>query len=456
MKPVVSSAEMAAADRAARVLHPIEDLVARAGAAVATEARRMLGGTYGRRVVVVAGKGHNGDDGRVAAATLRRQGARVEVIDASSAPEVLPAADLVIDAAYGTGFRGSYDAPKAHDGAPILAVDIPSGIEADSGVASPGAVWATATITFQALKPGLLLGEGPGRAGTVTVVDLGIPIGDVSAAIIEHSDIVALLPQRDRDAHKWKSAVFVCAGSPGMVGSAVLSASGALRSGAGMVRLGVPGGIGARSVPLELVEESLPIEGFDAAVLSGSQRCHSLVVGPGLGRTPATVAAIRSILDAVAVPVVLDADGIVALGTRDEAGAALGRRTAPTILTPHDGEYSGLVGAPPGEDRVGAARSLAESTGATVLLKGPTTIVANPDGAVRFVTSGSPSLATAGTGDVLSGVIAALLARGLAPIDAAALGAFIHGLAARHGLDEGLVADELPALIAVVLSEARG
>jgi NAD(P)H-hydrate epimerase len=454
MKPVLTAKEMATADRRALEHEPIEALIARAGAAVATHARRMLGGTYGRRVVVVAGKGHNGDDGRFAAEILRRQGARVSVIDARSAPARLPSGDLVIDAAYGTGFTGAYDAPApAEPETAVLAVDLPSGVDADRGTASPGAVRATATVTFQALKPGLLLADGPSHAGAVVVADIGLDIGVSRTTLVEDRDVAAHLPRRARDAHKWKSAVFVCAGSPGMVGAAVLSASAAARSGAGMVRLGVPGGIGDRSVPYELVTEALPSEGFDEIVLGGIERTKVLVVGPGLGRSPSVAASIRRILQRAAIPVVLDADGLAALGDLDAAGTLLSSRVAPTILTPHDGEYARLVGSPPGDDRIGDVRSLAARTGAIVLLKGPTTVVGSPDGEIRLSDSGTPVLATAGTGDVLSGVIGAFVARGLPPIDAAALGAHVHGLAARRGHHEGLTAGDLPVLIAELLSE---
>jgi hydroxyethylthiazole kinase-like uncharacterized protein yjeF len=453
MKPVVTADEMAAADHAALAHTAIEDLVERAGTAVALRARRMLGGSYGRRVVVVAGKGHNGDDGRVAARLLRKSGAAVQIVDAASAPATLPAADLVIDAAYGTGFHGAYEAPRPVGATPVLAVDIPSGLDADTGSAAPGAVRATETITFQALKPGLLVGDGPSHAGVVHVADIGIEIGPVTARHVDDGDLAALVPRRLRESHKWKAAVFVCAGSAGMRGAPVLCASAALRTGAGMVRLGVPGGIGERPVPVEVVEVALAETEFDHAVLGELERFGSLVLGPGMGRTPAVAAAVRAVVDGAQIPLVLDADGIIALGPLADAAARLTRRRGPTILTPHDGEYAALTGSPPGEDRTASARSLARTTGAVVLLKGSTTVVADPDGEVRYVTAGSPVLATAGTGDVLAGVIGALVARGMAPLDAAAVGAHLHGRAARRGLRDGLVASDLPELIAVTLSE---
>ena len=431
MRPVVTAAEMGVADRAALEHTTIEALVGRAGAAVAAEAVAMLGGTYGRRVVVVAGKGNNGADGRVAGAILGRRGARVTVLDAAGAPHTLPRCDLVIDAAYGTGFRGSYEAPVA-PGVPVLAVDIPSGVDADRGTASVGAVRADRTVTFQAEKPGLLLGEGRDRSGVVTVVDLGITLGGVAIWHVGDEDL-ELVPARERESHKWKSAVFVCAGSPGMLGAPTLAARAAMRSGSGMVRLAVPGGTAGRPIPPEVVESQIPATGFADAVLAELDRFGALVLGPGLGRSPGTAGAVVEILSGAALPVVLDADGIVALGSVAEAATLLTRRPGPTVLTPHDGEFERLVGRPPGPDRIGAASSLARATGSVVLLKGSTTVVAEPTGRICLVTAGSPALATGGTGDVLSGVIGAFIARGLEPADAAALGAHVHGRAAARG-----------------------
>src|SRR5437870_5159193 len=191
---------MADIDRAAP--DPTEVLVARAGSAVARAARRMLGGAYGRRVVVVAGKGNNGADGRAAAAMLERRGVRVAVLDAAAGSKVTPACDLVIDAAYGTGFRGAYDPPDPGD-APVLAVDVPSGPSAR----------ADATVTFAALKPALLFGDGPERAGTVAVADIGLDVSGARMHVVEDGDVAERLPSRPRNSHKWQTAVFVAAGS---------------------------------------------------------------------------------------------------------------------------------------------------------------------------------------------------------------------------------------------------
>ena len=229
--PIVTPEEMAAIDAAAP--EAVEVLIGRAGAALAAEAVRMLGGTYGRRVVVVAGKGNNGADGREAAERLRRRGVRVNVIDAADAPASLPPSDLVIDAAYGTGFRGAYDAPDP-GGVPVLACDIPSGIDGLTGEdVDGGAMRASRTVTFAALKPGLLFEPGRSSAGDIVVADIGLDVGGARAHVLEADDVAAWLPTRARDTHKWRTAVWVVGGSPGMTGAPVLAASAAARAGAG-------------------------------------------------------------------------------------------------------------------------------------------------------------------------------------------------------------------------------
>lgn len=454
MKPVLSAAEMAAADARAQAETGLEVLVARAGAATSRAALDLLGGAYGRRVVVVAGKGHNGDDGRVAAAHLARRGARVRVVPAGGA-DPLPPCDLVVDAAYGTGFRGSYVAPRPAAGTRVLAVDIPSGVAADTGEALGEPLAADATVTFAALKPGLLLGAGARLAGAVEVADIGLALGEAREHLVGDEDI-GLLPERPPDAHKWRYACYVVAGSPGMLGAAELVCAGALRAGAGMVRLGTPGAPAGGGL-LEVVGRDLSVGDWVPAVLEEAGRCRALVVGPGLGRAPETAGALARLVASAPLPVVVDADGLHALGDASQAAAVIGaRRTADVVLTPHDAEFARLAGAPPGADRVGAARDLARRTGAVVLLKGGPTVVARPDGTVLLAASGSPRLATAGTGDVLAGVIGALAARGLEVGLAAALAAHVHGRAAGRGEREGLVASDLPPLLARVLSDARG
>jgi NAD(P)H-hydrate epimerase len=442
--------EMAGVDAAAP--EPVEVLIERAGAAVAWEALDLLEGAYGRRVVVVAGKGNNGNDGRAAAARLRRRGVRVLVVDAADASARLPACDLVIDGAYGTGFRGTWDPPDP-GGAPVLAVDIPSGVDGLTGAADGDVLAAERTVTFAALKPGLVLGRGPELAGNVRVADIGLDVSGASTGLVEDADVASWLPARPREAHKWRAAVWVVAGSPGMTGAAVLATRGAQRIGAGYVRLSTPGGEVGDGAPVEAVGTPLPAEGWAAEVLDGVDRFAAVVVGPGLGRDDGTAAEVRRLAAECPVPMVVDGDGLTALG--EDVGKVVQRST---VLTPHDGEYERLTGGPPAADRVAAAGGLARSAGCVVLLKGPTTVVAAPDGGVSLVTAGDARLATAGTGDVLSGAIGGLLAQGIDPDRAAAAGAHLHGRAARLGPARGLVAGDLPDLLPAALAAvaARG
>ena len=443
MRAVLTRAEMRAADAAALAEVSHDTLVTRAGTAAALAALRMLRGAYGRHVVVVAGKGSNGADGRVAAAVLTRRGARVRLLEAEAlgGGAELPPCDLVIDGAYGTGFRGSYDAPRVPAGAAVLAIDIPSGVDADTGAAPGTAVRADRTVTFAAFKPGLLQAEGPALCGAVEVVDIGIRFAPPRALLMEDADVAALLPARSRHGNKWTTAVGVAAGSGGMEGAAILCTRGAMAAGAGMIRLGSPGDPGA-AWPTEAVRMHLPADGWAGAFLEATTKCKAVVVGPGLGTGDDMAEEIRAVLAAVPVPLVIDADALTALGDLAAARTLLDKRSAPSILTPHDGEYARLAGSPPGADRLEAARRLAASTGAVVLLKGPLTAVADPSAGaspsgrdVLLAAAGGPALATAGSGDVLSGIIGAFCARGLAAVDAAALAAHVHG---RGGVLRGL------------------
>ena len=450
MLPVVTPEEMAEIDR--RAPEPVEVLIGRAGRAVARAAVQLMGGAYGRSVVVVAGKGNNGNDGRDAARRLRDRGARVRVLDAGTLGpgERLDPCSLVIDAAYGTGVRGEYVAPDP-GGAPVLAVDIPSGVNGLTGEAGEGAVRADATITFAALKPGVLFVPGRELAGEVTVADIGLDCSSASAHLVESDDVREWLPTRPLDAHKWRSAVWVVAGSDGMHGAAALASGGAQRAGAGYVRLSSPGADLGGDASVEVVRTELPAAGWDRAVLEGLDRFKALVIGPGLGTDAATISAVQHVVRESSVPTVVDGDGLTALGSD------VARHTHPlTVLTPHDGEYERLAGQPPGPDRIAAARSLAALTDATVLLKGPTTVIADHEGRVLLVTAGDERLATAGTGDVLSGIIGALLAQGVHPLRAAAAGAWLHGRAGMLGPSRGLIAGDLIDRLPAVFSELEG
>jgi hydroxyethylthiazole kinase-like uncharacterized protein yjeF len=443
--PIVTPAEMAAIDARADV--STEVLIQRAGAAVARAALAFLGGTYGRRVTVIVGKGNNGNDGRAAARRLERKGVRVAVLDATTLPERLPPADLVIDAAYGTGFRGSWPAPDAGD-TPVIAVDIPSGIDGLTGAVGGPVMRATATVTFAALKPGLVLVPGRELVGTVEVADIGLDVSRARSHLVEDTDVATWVPARRPDAHKWRAAVWVVAGSTGMTGAAHLAARGAQRAGAGMVRLGTPAVGHDPMTPVEVVGRPLPPAPWHLDVLADLERFHALVVGPGLGRADTTAESVRALVAAAPVPAVVDGDGLVALAWSSEGPAKiLEGREAPTVLTPHDGEFAFLRGARVGADRLASARKLSADLRAVVLLKGPTTVVAAPDGRVLVIAEGDSRLATAGTGDVLAGVIGALLAQRVAPLEAAGAGAWLHARAALHGYDRGLVAGDLPDLL---------
>lgn len=439
MIPVVTPEHMGEIDRAAP--EGFDVLVGRAASAVRRAAVDLLGGTYGRRVVVLAGPGNNGEDGRVAAAQLRARGVRVRVVDALEAPGRVDGADLVIDAAFGTGFRGSYEFPGVD--APVLSVDIPSGVSGLTGTADGSPPHAAATVCFAALKPGLLLADGPVHAGAVRVVDIGLDVTSARAALVEDADVVAWVPRRAADAHKWHHAAWVVAGSPGMSGAAHLAAAATMRAGAGYVRLSVPGDPDPPA-PLEAVTTELSADWADT-VAGDADRFAAMLLGPGLGRSDDAAVQLRAVLSRIGAPVVLDGDALSLLGT--DAADVLAARPGPTVLTPHDGEYERLTGSAPDPDRLEATRSLAAATGAVVLLKGPTTVVADPDGEVLLSRTGDQRLATAGTGDVLSGIVVAHLALGADPLRAAAAAAHLHGRAAELGPGDGLVASDLPWLV---------
>ncbi|MEQ8717229.1 MAG: NAD(P)H-hydrate dehydratase [Acidimicrobiales bacterium] len=448
MIPVVTPAQMTAIDAAAP--ETVDELVARAGAAVARVAREMLGGHYGRRVVVIAGPGNNGRDGEVAAELLARRGAAVGIVAATDPPARLAPCDLVIDAAFGTGLARPWHPPHLAPGTPVLAVDTPSGVDGLTGDAAGSPLAADVTVTFAALKPGLLFGAGRSLSGEVRVADIGLDVGGADTHLIELADVAAGWPRRAVDTHKWRSACWVVGGSPNMTGAAYMAAAAAARSGAGYVRLSVPG-LEAPGGPVEAVGHPLDEGEWAPEVLAGLDRFAALVIGPGLGSGRHDAEAVRRAVADAPVPVVVDGDGLGALG--DKALTVLAGRSAATVLTPHDAEFARLTGHAPGDDRIAAARRLASETGAHVLLKGPTTVVAAPGGAVRLSVAGDSRLATAGTGDVLSGMIGGLLAAGADALTAASLAAVVHGHAATMGPSSGLIASDLPGLVALVLDE---
>ncbi|MFI5754214.1 NAD(P)H-hydrate dehydratase [Streptomyces sp. NPDC051569] len=425
-------------------------LMRRAAAGLATACAGLLGRVYGTRVVLLVGSGANGGDALYAGARLARRGAGVSAVllapDRTHAGglaallgaggrvaddpfEVLAVADLVLDGITGIGGHGGLrpDAvPVARaargSGAVIVAVDLPSGVEADSGEVTGEALRADATVTFGTYKPGLLIDPAREHAGAVRLVGIGLEPYLPSLPeleVLQHADVARLLPRPTGESDKYRRGVVgIVAGSARYPGAAVLAVAGALRGGAGAVRYVGPGGdaVIAR-FPEALVHEGPPSE---------AGRVQAWAVGPGLGEGPGVADVLAS-----DVPVLVDADGLRLLDP-----ATVRARHAPTLLTPHAGEAAALLGVDREEvesGRLTAVRELAARYGATVLLKGSTTLVADPDPAVpvRVNPTGTPWLATAGSGDILSGLAGSLLATGLAPRDAASVAAYLHGLAAR-------------------------
>ncbi len=463
MQPLLTPTEMAEADRRAIAAGtPVTTLMERAGRAVAWEVRRVLGGTYGHRAVVVCGKGNNGGDGLIAARVLRGWGIRCEVFELAShtdggGPDVetvlaaLDRADVLVDAMYGTGFTGSLDGAAAAVAVrsatcTTVAVDIPSGVDGLTGATTGPAVRATSTVTFAARKPGTCFEPGRRHAGDVRVVDIGIDVGVPAQHVIEARDVAEWVVPRPPDAHKWSSGLLVVGGSAGMTGAPVLVGEAAMRSGAGIVWCVVPGSA-VTSATTELVVKHAPstddgaLASLPREVVDSLGRFRAAAVGPGLGTAVETRGAVHALMAALTVPCVLDADGLNAFAGEAES---LRARPAATVLTPHAGEYERLLGTPVGPDRLDAARRLADATGTVVLLKGPGTVIAEPSpGRTAVVVNGAAALATAGSGDVLSGIIGGLLARGLGPFEAAAAGAWLHGRAADLAGHTGLVASDL-------------
>ncbi|GAA3481169.1 NAD(P)H-hydrate dehydratase [Streptomyces yanii] len=479
MRTAYSVKTVRAAERALMARLPEGALMQRAAAGLAVACGDLLrrnGRVYGSRVVLLVGSGDNGGDALYAGARLARRGAGVRalLISPDRAHEggvaALRAAgglveeaaqvrtdrigrvDLVVDGITGIGGRGGLRPDAAAlvrayraTGAPILAVDLPSGVEADTGEVLGDAVRADATVTFGAYKPGLLVDPAADLAGALHLVDIGLgdelpDVPDLEA--LQYADVTALLPVPGSESDKYRRGVVgIVAGSARYPGAAVLAVGGALRGGAGAVRYVGPGaGAVIARHPETLVHTGPP---------SKAGRVQAWVVGPGLGDGTDAVSAVADVLDAE-VPVLVDADGLRLLDA-----AVVRSRTAPTVLTPHAGEAAALLGVPreavEGE-RLAAVRELAARYRSTVLLKGSTTLVADGTGRapVRVNPTGTSWLATAGSGDVLSGLTGSLLAAGLDPRDAASAGAYLHGLAARHASDGGPVsaqdvADAVPA-----------
>jgi NAD(P)H-hydrate epimerase len=494
---------------------PSLQLMERAGEGVAAAVERLC---PDGPVVVLCGKGNNGGDGLVVARLLRERGRTVSVIalagerqlggdalqnlqrlpgepplallaqedgtggGASSdlnpvARDVLPAAGVIVDALLGTGFHGAprggvaaaIDAISAAS-APVVSVDVPSGVDTSTGCVEGAAVKAAITVTFHSAKPGLWVHPGKAHAGRVEVVDIGIPRGAPAEAGVGLVDAAVLreLPRRTADSTKFSSGhVLVVGGSRGLSGAPRMTAEGAMRAGAGYVTACVPAslqpvlasGAAPELMTMALAEQdgALAAQALDQAMERATGREGSLALGTGLGRTKAAQELARELARQAPVPLVLDADGLNAHAGRLPV---LAKRTHATVLTPHAGELGRLLGLDSAQiqaRRLEHARAAAGTARAVVVLKGDDTLVAAPEGLVAVSRGDSPALASAGTGDVLCGAIAALLAQGVAPFTAACAAVLLHAAAGRIaarevGSAEGVTASDVIA----ALPRARG
>ncbi len=504
---LVTGREMAAVDQRTSAEAGISsaELIERAGTEVVAAIAARWDGLAGLQAVVLCGKGHNGGDGFAVARLLRagggsvrvflatdrtavqgaaaehlrrceQEGGAVEVLGEDLAPlaAALRAADLVIDALLGTGLRG---APRpamariieriADCERPVVAVDIPSGVEADTGQVHGAAVQAVLTVTFGLVKVGQLFYPGRSHCGALHLANIGFPESILRAAtaqalLLSAEGLGPLVPRRRGDEHKGScGTVAVVAGSVGMTGAAALTADAALRSGVGRVHLGVPASLNdilevklseVMTRPLPEVRKrrclSLRALGEVRAMLT---RADVLALGPGLGRYRETEELVRRLVLQTELPLVVDADGLSALAGRADV---LKGRSAPLVLTPHVGEFARLSGLT--KQRIAAAplavaRDFAGDLGATLVLKGAPTVVALRDGRVAVNSTGNAGMATAGSGDVLTGLIAGLMAQGLDPEAAACLGVYVHGRAGDRaaerlgewGMRAGDIADEI-------------
>jgi NAD(P)H-hydrate epimerase len=476
--PLYEAAEMRAVDAWAIEEQgvPSLDLMERAGIGLARIVAELA---RPGRIRVVIGKGNNGGDGLVVARLLREEGREVDVLAAGDASELkgdalvnlqrLPGAGpepfdpdrlggsgAIVDAMLGTGFEGeprepiggAIDAINAQEGTPVVACDVPSGVNASTGEVEGAAVRADATGTFHGSKVGLHVAPGSFHSGEVRTVEIGVPRGAPEPATfgLITRRALDLVPHRPRDGSKFKSGVVVIAGgSKGLTGAPTMVALAAQRTGAGYVQVAVPRSA-EQALELRLLEamtrgmpetdDGMHTEVGAAKVAEMAERAGAVVLGPGLGKGDGPGSFAHALVAAVEVPLLIDADGLNAF-----AGALekLAERKAPTVLTPHAGELGRLLDVESGEierRRLHHAREAAERSGAVVLLKGDDTIVATPGGPVAISPGATPALATAGTGDVLAGVIGALLAKGLGAFEAASAGAIVHADAGIHAANE--------------------
>lgn len=434
-------AEVRAAEQPLLDELPDGALMQRAATGLAVVCARLLGRVYGTSVLLLVGSGNNGGDAMYAGAQLATRGARVAAVllgEGTHQPglaallraggRVVTAApercDLVLDGIVGIGGRGGLrpEAAAVVSALPgsawVVAADVPSGVDADTGEVAGAAVTADVTVTFGTAKPGLLVDPGAAHAGVVEVVDLGLRLPPASIRSLERADVAALLPAPGRTSDKYsRGVVGVAAGSDQYPGAAVLCTGGAVRSGAGMVRyVGPP-----RAT--ELVLARWP------EVVAGEGRVQAWTVGSGAGSDAAD--RLRAAAS-TGVPLLVDADALAAYADQ--------RPDVPALLTPHAGELAGILGADRDDvqaRRLHFATRAATELGAVVLLKGSTTVVAAPDGRVLVTAAGTGALATAGSGDVLAGLCGTLLAAGLPPLEAGAAAGYLHGAAGRIAADGG-------------------
>ncbi|HEU5006201.1 MAG TPA: NAD(P)H-hydrate dehydratase [Jatrophihabitantaceae bacterium] len=456
--------QVRAAENAAMAQLPAGALMQRAAHALSVHCADLLDRVYGARVAVLVGRGNNGGDALFAGARLAARGARVTALlldperahgdgllafdraggrSVGADPAALHGADLVLDGMLGIGGRGglrgrAVDLAEAAADLFTVAVDVPSGVDSDTGSAEDTAVRADVTVSFGALKIGTVVGRGAQLCGELRLVDIGLALPSPAARVLEAPDVRAVLPQPDATDDKYtRGVVGVVAGSPQYSGAGVLSTGSALLGGAGMVRyLGLaPDAVRARYPEVVVHDDARPHE----------VRVQAWVVGPGMGTDDAAMALLADVLR-TDVPVIVDADAITLVA---RAPGLVRGRTAPTVLTPHDREFARLAGQP-GADRLGACRRAAADLGATVLLKGNATIIAAADGTAYVNPTGTPWLGTAGSGDVLSGLVGSLLASGLPAPLAAAAAAYLHGVAGQRAAADG------PPTAVDVLNSLRG
>jgi NAD(P)H-hydrate epimerase len=451
--PLYTADEM----RAAEARYPgypdtVPELMERAGGAAAETALELF--PDARRWTIVCGGGSNGGDGRVMAAHLERAGHEVLIVDAKAGETELGEPDVIVDALFGTGFSGEPRADAAAlieringSGARVFAIDLPSGVDASTGEVAGAAVRADATVTFHGRKVGLEVAPGRFRAGAVRVADIGLEQMETEHRLVG-LELLRAVPRRRPEDNKYTAGhVLVVGGSRGLTGAPCLAAMAALRADAGYVTVAAP----ESTLPvleqrlLEAVKRPLPDENGvvteDAAetVMELAGKASALALGPGLGRGPGPQGLVRRVLAEAAVPAVVDADALFELEPADWP--------APRVLTPHEGELGRLLGRPSKEisaHRLAAVREAADRFRCVVLLKGADTLVAAPGRGVLVSSLGLPSLATAGTGDVLTGVVAAFLAKGMEPQLAAAAGAAAQQRASVEARQRaGLVASDL-------------